>query len=239
MSARPAQRPRGLVATALARAEAWLLEPAAPTPKSRVEPCAPRPVVAVFGLASECGATVVTRALAAELAVRDGGTAAVASGGSQSAIPLASPAATRLARTLGRLPGARARPVGRLCLVDGADELTLADAVRDASPLVFDAGHASVGGVPAALADHTVLVAGPRVEPALASVAAGCLARVGPEPVVVVNRAIGDERWAGRAALELPEARMGAQLALSGREARGELGRAIAELADRCGTPVR
>ena len=35
-------------------------------------------------------------------------------------------------------------------------------------------------------------------------------------------------------ALRLPDARMGAQLALSGREPRGDLGRAIAALADRC-----
>ena len=37
------------------------------------------------------------------------------------------------------------------------------------------------------------------------------------------------------AAHALPESRMGAQLALGGREPRGELGRAIAALADRCG----
>jgi hypothetical protein len=43
--------------------------------------------------------------------------------------------------------------------------------------------------------------------------------------------------WATRAAHRLPESRMGAQLALGGREARGELGRAIAELADLCGVP--
>jgi hypothetical protein len=35
--------------------------------------------------------------------------------------------------------------------------------------------------------------------------------------------------------LPLPESRMGAQLALGGREPRGELGRAIAELANLCG----
>ena len=40
------------------------------------------------------------------------------------------------------------------------------------------------------------------------------------------------ERWEGRCALRLPETRMGAQLAFAGREARGELGRAVARLAD-------
>jgi len=50
-----------------------------------------------------------------------------------------------------------------------------------------------------------------------------------------LNRAVRDaERWEGRAAAELPESRMGAQLALAGREPRGRLGRAVAELAHRC-----
>ncbi len=60
------------------------------------------------------------------------------------------------------------------------------------------------------------------------------LRRVGPEPITVLNRALGDDGpWTGRAGVELPESRMGAQLALAGREPRGDLGRALAELADR------
>jgi hypothetical protein len=35
----------------------------------------------------------------------------------------------------------------------------------------------------------------------------------------------------------MPESRMGAQLAAGGREARGELGRAVGELADLCVLP--
>jgi hypothetical protein len=234
------QRRPGPIAAALARAEAWLLEPAEPAvaaAETGPGPTGSRPVVAVFGLALGCGATVVTRALAAELGARDGGAAAVACAAPAAAIPLASPAASRLARTLASLPGARARAVGRLCLVEGADQLALCDAARYLAPVVIDAGHAVVGGVPAALAHHAVLVASPRVEPALASVAAACLARVGPEPIVVVNRSRGDEGWSGPASVELPDARMGAQLALGGREPRGELGRAIADLADLCEEP--
>ncbi|HZG48615.1 MAG TPA: hypothetical protein VEY90_03750, partial [Thermoleophilaceae bacterium] len=45
-----------------------------------------------------------------------------------------------------------------------------------------------MGGVPASLADHSLLVTTPAVEPALARVAADCLARVGPEPIIVLNR---------------------------------------------------
>jgi hypothetical protein len=40
--------------------------------------------------------------------------------------------------------------------------------------------------------------------------------------------------WMALGVQRLPESRMGAQLALGGREARGELGRAIAGLADLC-----
>jgi len=77
------RRGRGLVGGALATAGAWFVEPAEPAdldPEAAVRaPPQPRVVVAVFGLAAGCGATVVTRALAAELAARDpSGTAAVA-----------------------------------------------------------------------------------------------------------------------------------------------------------------
>lgn len=239
MSVHPGYRgARAALAAMLARAEAWLLKPAEPLS----EPVAPpppvqRPVVAVFGLSARCGATMVARALAAELAGRNGDGAAVVSATVQGgSIPLAAPAAGRLARALGAMTGVRARAVGRLCLVDGADHRTLADATRYLAPLVLDAGAASVGGAPCSLADHVVLVATPKVEPALARVLVESLGRVGPTPLVALNRADPDG-WDGAAAVELPESRMGAQLALGGREPRGELGRAVAELADICAEP--
>jgi hypothetical protein len=52
--------------------------------------------------------------------------------------------------------------------------------------------------------------------------------RVGPTPVVVLNRAPHDQPGL----FTLPNSPMGARLALGGREARGALGRAIGELAD-------
>jgi hypothetical protein len=82
-----------------------------------------------------------------------------------------------------------------------------------------------------------IVVATPSIEPALAGVAADYLAGLDREAIVVLNRAGAPPEagaWAGRAAHALPESRMGAQLALGGREPRGGLGRAIAELADRC-----
>ena len=223
------------LASAVAAAGAWLLEPAEPVREREVvAPASPRPVVAVFGLTRGCGATVVARALAAELASRDSaGAAAVHCEARAAGIPLATPAASRLARQLADVAGAQTRAVGRLCLVGGADAGALADTARHVAPLVLDAGTSALGGVPAALADQVVVVSGPSTEPALGLVAADYLARLGHEPIVVRNRA----REPSLAAYALPDARMGAQLALGGREPRGELGRAIAELADRCEAP--
>jgi hypothetical protein len=307
-----AHRTRGLVANALAAAGSWLLAPAEPVPESRsAAPSRSRPVVAVFGLARGSGVTVVSRALAAELASRDAdGAAAVHCETRAAGIPLATQAATHLARALADVPGADTRAVGRLCLVGGAERTALADCARHLAPLVLDAGSTSLGGVPAALADRVIVVATPSIEPALASVAADCLARLGHEPIVVLNRtpaagaddgspaaglpgppatptdpgpaprvtsrldgstgpraaagppspfdasphrrppaglrSVPDgssnaaERldsssgWATRAAHRLPDSRMGAQLALGGREPRGDLGRAISALADLC-----
>jgi hypothetical protein len=231
---------RGLVASVLATAGAWLVEPVRdgePDPGAALRaPPQPRLVVAVFGLAPGCGATVVARALATELASRDpSGTAAVACEARMSAIPLATQAASRLARALEDLPGAATRAVGRLCLIEGVDQLTLAESSRHVAPLVVDAGSTSLGGLPASMSDRTVLVATPAVEPALARVAADCVARVGADSVLALNRARPDDTAsAAPRVVTLPESRLGAQLALGGREARGELGRAIAELADLC-----
>src|SRR2546423_8679176 len=70
MTVRGEVRSLGLLATALARAEAWLLEP--PEPASAVVvPDAPRPIVTVRGLAPRCGASTVARGLAAVLAMAD------------------------------------------------------------------------------------------------------------------------------------------------------------------------
>lgn len=251
----PAPRP---IAAALAAAGAWLLDPAEPArTEPLTAPAALRPVVAVFGLARGCGATVLARGLAAELARRDTiGAAAVHCDSQTAGIPLATAAATRLARALGDVAGADTRAVGRLCLIGGADGARVVDCARYVAPLVLDAGAAALGGAPAALADEVVVVTTPAIEPALAGVAADYLATLDREAIVVLNRvrpsalasreataAQGSGRaatpgepsdWGGHAPHVLPESRMGAQLALGGREPRGALGRAIAALADRC-----
>jgi hypothetical protein len=226
-----ARRPsRGLLASAAAAIESFLLEPVAPPAASdAVEPLERRPVVSVFGLAKGCGATVVARALAAELASRDPcGSAAVSCEARPAGIPLATHAAARLARVLEDVPGAFPRAVGRLCLVGDVDPLRLSDTARHHAPLVIDAGSDALGGAPASVADRAIIVMRHEHEPALARVGAECVARVGPSPVVVLNRAPHDQPGA----FALPSSPMGARLALGGREAPGELGRAIAELAD-------
>jgi hypothetical protein len=245
-----AGRAQGVLGRTVSAAGAWLVEPAVTKPVSlRAAPAPPRPVIAVFGLAPACGVTVVARALAAELARRDTlGAAAVHCDARAAGIPLATPAASQLARTLSELPGADTRAVGRLCLVGGGERTAVSRATRELAPLVLDAGSATLGGAPAALADRVLLVATPAIEPALASVAAGCLARLGHAPLLVLNRAQphGSEAdreqpetqraqaWWARGVHRLPESRIGAQLAGGGRETRGELGRAVAELADLC-----
>lgn len=195
-----------------------------------------RPVVAVAGLVPRCGTTTVARALAAELALRDRESAAIVStdalaGGG---IPLGTPAAGRLGRAVERSLPAQTRAVGRLCLTAvGAEQAQLVDTARDLAPLVLDVTDPGQTAIAASLVDAVVLVGVPAAEPALAAVLADSLSRVGPEPVVVLNRDRGDDpRWTGRCAVSLPEVRMGARLALAGREARGELGRAVARLAD-------
>jgi hypothetical protein len=255
---------RGMLAAALASVGSFLIEPAEPVERSGwapdpVEQLRARPVVAVFGLARGCGTTTVARALAVELASRDPANAAIVACESPAAgVRLATQPAARLARSIQDYPRAHARAVGRLCLVH-ADLVQLTEGARHLAPLVLDAGSSGVGGVPASLADRTVLVTTPAAEPALARVAADCLARVGPEPVIVLNRVTdarpvahqdgalpgpGSEsngqvagghahRDAGRSPIPLPDSRLGAQLALSGREPRGALGHAVVRLADR------
>jgi hypothetical protein len=221
---------RGVFASAAAAVESFFLEPVAPPPAAAsAEPPDQRPVVCVFGLARGCGVTVVARALAVELAVRDqAGTAAVCCDARPAGTPLATHAATRLAQVLEEVPGAEPRAMGRLCLVGGADPLRLSDTARHHAPLVIDAGSAALGGAPATVADRTVIVTTPAIEPALTQVGAECVARAGPTPIVVLNRAPHDQRGT----LALPNSPMGARLALGGREARGALGGAIAVLAD-------
>jgi hypothetical protein len=234
---RPGRRRVGFLRLVATGVEGFLLEPAEAATPEPVPPVdlPPRPVIAVHGLARRCGATVVARALAAELATRDpAGTAAVASRAPSGGIPLATSAAGRLADALGEAPGATTTAVGRLCLVEGGEVEAIAAVAREHAPLIVDAGAGPLDSDSAGVADHVLLVATPATEPSLTRVVAHCVRGLGHEPTLVLNRARAAAS-SGSFETRLPESRMGAQLALGGRQAHGELGRAIAVLADRLG----
>src|SRR4051812_32064967 len=138
-------------------------------------------------------------------------------------------AARRLARGL---PREVATAAGRLCLVDPDDPAVRELARSRPAPLVLDVEHGRPPQGPVALADHAVLVAGVEVEPSLADVVAESLARDGVPPPIVVNRAVDPGSWGRRGALIIGEARLGARLALAGRDPTPGLARPIGQLAD-------
>jgi hypothetical protein len=225
-----ARRGAGLVALVAARAERWLLEPAPTRPRALDPPADARPVIAVIGLGPRCGATTIARALAIELARRDRGSAAFVSAASRGPAPaLATAPARRLARAL---PPETASAAGRLCLIEHDDPALRELATTRPAPLVLDVPHGRAPEAPFALADAAVLVATPAIEPALADVIAASLTRDRTAPAIVLNRAADVGTWAGRGALEIPEARLGARLALAGRDPTPAIARPIADLAD-------
>ena len=147
MNAWPHTRRGGHLATAVARAESWLLEPAAPRVSAPNPAPPPRPVVVVRGLARGCGATTLARVLAVALARGDPVGAAVVIGGLQGAGPrIAAPAAARAGRMLADLGCGSVRPAGRVCLVADA-ELLPAIVARRSWPVVVDVARLRGGGV--------------------------------------------------------------------------------------------
>ena len=246
----------------LARAVGFFVEPGPavlvqpPPPTGAPSPAAvtPRPLVAVCGVRPGCGATTVARALAAELAGRDPLRSAVVAGSdARGALPLGTPAAARLARLVAERTGVEARPSGRLCLAREAEPPMLERALRGAASLVLDVGLRGMAPAAASLADHVVLVAEPGTEPALAEIVADSLGRIGPRPIIVLNRAPSEpggpataaERlraapagaWSDRAHVVVPSSLPGARLALGCRGAGGAFGAAIAALAESCVQP--
>jgi hypothetical protein len=225
-----ARRSSGFFAVAVTRAERWLLEPAPPRPRAAKPAPEARPVVAVIGLGPRCGTTTVARALAIELAKRDRSGAAFVSARARGPAPaLATAAARRLARAL---PSDVATAAGRLCLLDPDDAAVRELAHSRPAPLVLDVEHGRPPQGPVALADCAVLVAGPAVEPSLANLVAASLSRDGAPPPVVLNRALDPAGWSDRGVLIVGEARLGARLALAGRDPTPGLARPIAVLAD-------
>jgi hypothetical protein len=100
------------------------------------------------------------------------------------------------------------------------------------APLVLDVAHGEAPEPALAIADSVVMVATPALEPSLADVVGASLSRDGRTPPTVLNRAVDLEAWSGRDALIVPEARLGARLALAGRDPTPGLARPIGYLAD-------
>jgi hypothetical protein len=227
-----------VVSSLLRRAGEWLVEPAHELAAQQGEihtVAAPpsHPVVGVVGLARACGATTLARALAAELASREGGAAVVASPTRPAVVALGSSAsAAHLAEKLAQLDERRA--AGRLCLAMCTDASALASATRQVAPAVMEVGAGSTALEAAGVVDRIVLVASPALEPALAAAVAQTIADVAEPPLIAVNRARDHGPWLLQADVLIPDSRVGARLALAGREPRGWLGRAVGQLADLC-----
>jgi hypothetical protein len=241
MSGLAAARRRSLLANALAHVEDWLVESGdAPCTADSPPPPDAVPIVTVVALAPRCGGTTVARGLAAVLASRSTLGAALVSGATGSVAPaLSTPGATRLGRSVDDWSDAPNRVSGRLCLIDGDARQARAAALRTRCALVIDVPYGVDASEPSALADQVVVVAAPATSPALAAVVGASLTRSGPSPLIVVNRADGDDAWAGRADHELPDTRVASRIAMAGREPPGALGAALGELADRCSEAAR
>ena len=108
----------------------------------------------------------------------------------------------------------------------------LADRCRSGHSAVLEISHGQSAGMPVALADQVFLVAGPDVEPSLASSVARSLESVGPPPVIVLNRAVETGPWEGTFRVTLPVAPWAARLARGGWPVFGELGKALRDLLD-------
>lgn len=236
------------VTSLLRRAGEWLVEPAESSADTQVLVASPscdcarpgdavsprsHPVIGVVGLARRCGATTLARALAAELASRHAGAAVVASPARPEVVALgSSPPAARLADQLPQLEDRRA--AGRLCLATCPDAARLAGATRWLAPAVMEVEPGSAALDAAPVLDRILLVASPGLEPPLADAVAETIAAVARPPLVVVNRALDHGPWLMRGDVLVPDSRLGARMALAGREPRGWLGRSIAQLADLC-----
>jgi hypothetical protein len=222
----------------LRRAGEWLVEPApdvVPARPQRLTVVPPRryPLVGVVGLARRCGATTVARALAAHLASRNGGAAVVASPTRPAIVPLGSSApAAELAETLAQLD--ERRTAGHLCLAACSDAELLASATRQVAPAVMEVEPGCAALDAARVLDRIVLVASPALEPALAAAVADTIAAVAEPPAIAVNQASDHGPWLMHADVLVPDSRVGARLALAGREPRGWLGKAVEQLADLC-----
>lgn len=222
---------RELLASALQRANGYLLEPPAAAvaePEIEIRPRQAPPAglnVLLLGLTRPCGLSTLARSLAAQLAA----------GGARQGHVI----------SLGRSDhgSARTRTIhggGRVWDVPSTlhDQQEVAEYGRLVSRLVGDATVVwdvpateieRVKALPAALAP--VLVAPSASQPALAELVAETLSERFADLRVVANRVRSPDRWSGLAAVCIPESKLAAMLAIRGRRPGGEFGAAIGRLA--------
>ena len=221
-----------LIAAALARAQGFLLEPAAavePAPTAiapaPLASCGPVDVV-VTGLSRRSGATTVAAGLAQALAVPGGRSA--------------------------HLVSLRAEPGGARRAPPGVAAWELPPALRDAEEVAdygATLGRLAAGGGEAAVVwdvraddvaraarlmedcDAVVCVAAGSAEPALCTLVCEMLAERYGRVVLVANRVDDEGAWSRRAAVAVPDSRLAAILIARGRTPGGAVGASMSRLA--------
>jgi uncharacterized protein (DUF3820 family) len=220
-----------LLAAALARAQGFLVAPAAqadgvPASDLSVRSSGiPRPLrLAVIGLTRRSGATLVARGLAHALAVPGLREAHLLS--------LSVEKPDRAART-GTITRWEVPPALREPAQVAEYGETVGRLAGDTAALVWDFSAADSRFATAAIraSDRAVAVASGSAEPALASLVCSMLAERVGELLLVANRVLDFDDWTGRCVAALPESRLGAFTMARGRMPGGELGLAFRRLA--------
>jgi hypothetical protein len=217
-----------LIATVLARAHGFLVEPAPPvgrTGAAVIETCEAVQVV-VTGLSRGSGATTVAAGLAQALVVPG-----MRSGHLVSLRPCHGAARRRAAAVaMWELPPALQDP-GEIADY-GATLARLAGGGGTAA-VVWDvrADDAARAVRVMEACDTVVCVAEGSAEPALCALVRDMIAERYGSVLLVANRVRDRKRWAGRSSVAVPESRLGGLLIARGRAPGGAVGEALARIA--------
>jgi hypothetical protein len=220
-----------LLAVALERAQAFLLEPtvaldSAPMPDAALSRACRDVQVIVTATSRGSGATTVARALAQAL-VLPGARA----GHLVSLQPAPGGARSPSGVSAWEVPPALADPTE---IAQYGGTLTRLARGAGAAAVVWDVRADDVPRAAGAIAagDAVVCVADGSAEPALCALVGDMLGeRFGVRVLVAANRVRDQDEWSGRCAVALPESRLGAMRVARGRPPGGALGTAIGRLA--------
>jgi hypothetical protein len=180
--------------------------------------------VAVIGLTRRSGATLVARGLAHALAVPGVREAHLLS--------LSGEGPDRAGRsgavTVWEVPATLRAPAE---VAEYGETVSRLAASPAALVWDFSAADSRLAAAAIGASDRAVAVASGSAEPALASLVCTMLAERLGELLLVANRVLDPDPWAGRCVAALPESRLGAFAAARGRMPGGELGAALRRLA--------